>query len=573
MACSRKTLLSSLRRFLLALVSTLLALGFGEGLVRVLRSAPPVKIIELSSTDSAYQRSPNRLLGYELKANYRCNHPDLKNQYERTNVHGLRDKERTTKKPLGVRRVILLGDSVVEGFGTRESETISRQLEDLLIRENTEVLNMGVSGYCTRGEVELLEVKGLAFKPDVVVLVFVENDFLNSNQETVGLLSSGRPAIVKYLFAHSHLFRLAAVRFNLWQFGSDADPTQYNRQSIGENNVVVGLDRLSELSRQHGFTLLIAVWPRFTDTSAVDANFMPAGGDQLVIEQLGRMFRIPTVRLSQDFLKDISQRQSAVNPRLLYTIGDEMHPSAEGGRVAANSLKYHLEQLQAGALGTATVNKPEETTKFAEAAATALALGGGKQNRSAANNQYGMMLLKSGDAVAGIEYFKLALAEDKKNHIAQYNWGNALLGLDHKEEALVHYREAVRINPDYAEAHNNWGTTLLALGRIDEALAHFQEAVRINPDYAKAHLNLATALARLGRMDEALPHCQKAVQINPNSADAHLNLGTALGNMGQLQGAAEHFRQALRLQPDLTSARDNLRHVESLLQQKNGLPH
>ena len=74
------------------------------------------------------------------------------------------------EKPDGVRRILLLGDSVVEGYGLPEPETLSRQLEDLYPEGSVEVLNFGVSAYCTRAEIELLEVKGLAFDPDIVVL-------------------------------------------------------------------------------------------------------------------------------------------------------------------------------------------------------------------------------------------------------------------------------------------------------------------------------------------------------------------------------------------------------------------
>jgi hypothetical protein len=51
-------------------------------------------------------------------------------------------------------------------------------------------------------------VKGLRFDPDVVVLLFVENDFDNFNREAFPLGGTiARPAIVKALFERSHLFR------------------------------------------------------------------------------------------------------------------------------------------------------------------------------------------------------------------------------------------------------------------------------------------------------------------------------------------------------------------------------
>ncbi len=323
-----------------AVCATLLALLAAEAFVRVLGRAPGMKLIQLSSYDCIYKRSTNPILGFELKANYRSDDPDFIQTYERTNSHGQRDRERTLQKPDGVRRVLLFGDSVVEGYGLRESETISRQLEDLYPDGSTEVLNFGVSAYCTRAEVELLEVKGLRFDPDVVVLVFVENDFDNFNREAFPLGETiDRPALVKALFRKSHLFRLASIWLNLFNFGAEADPVRWNQDAIGDNNVAEGLCRYRQLADRHGFQPLVAIWPRFLDDRIADVCFMPQGSEQLVVEHLAAMHDIPSVRLSEFFQRHHAESAGAVNPRLRYSSGDELHPSPEACRVAAEALK------------------------------------------------------------------------------------------------------------------------------------------------------------------------------------------------------------------------------------------
>ena len=69
--------------------------------------------------------------------------------------------------------------------------------------------------------------------------------------------------------------------------------------------------------------------------------------------------------------------------------------------------------------------------------------------------------------------------------------------------ALRHYSEAVRLRPDYAEAHCNRGNALLGLGKAREAVAEYRDCLRINPGYALAHTNLASALYVLGDYTEA----------------------------------------------------------------------
>jgi tetratricopeptide (TPR) repeat protein len=55
------------------------------------------------------------------------------------------------------------------------------------------------------------------------------------------------------------------------------------------------------------------------------------------------------------------------------------------------------------------------------------------------------------------------------------------------DAAIAEIREAIRLKPDFAEAHNNLGYALYATGQHDAAIAEFSEAIRLNPDLAKAH--------------------------------------------------------------------------------------
>jgi tetratricopeptide (TPR) repeat protein len=56
--------------------------------------------------------------------------------------------------------------------------------------------------------------------------------------------------------------------------------------------------------------------------------------------------------------------------------------------------------------------------------------------------------------------------------------------------------QALRIKPDYAEAHTNLGITLGQAGRIPEAIEHLERALRIKPDLTPAKNALARLQAR-----------------------------------------------------------------------------
>lgn len=90
------------------------------------------------------------------------------------NSNGLRDSEKDYAKPFGIRRIAVLGDSFVWGYGVENQEMVSTVLQDLI--PNTETLNFGVKGYSTVQEIVRLETEGLRYEPDLTLLFFCWND-------------------------------------------------------------------------------------------------------------------------------------------------------------------------------------------------------------------------------------------------------------------------------------------------------------------------------------------------------------------------------------------------------------
>jgi tetratricopeptide (TPR) repeat protein len=126
------------------------------------------------------------------------------------------------------------------------------------------------------------------------------------------------------------------------------------------------------------------------------------------------------------------------------------------------------------------------------------------------------------------------------------------------DEAFSHYYEALRIKPDFWEAHYNLARALVRQGKVEEGISHYYEALRIKPEFAEAHYNLAGALMGQGRLDEAIKHYYKALEIKPDHVQAHTNLGIALERQGRLKEAIEQYSEALRIEPNLPEAHYNL---------------
>ncbi len=67
---------------------------------------------------------------------------------------------------------------------------------------------------------------------------------------------------------------------------------------------------------------------------------------------------------------------------------------------------------------------------------------------------------------------------------------------------------------------SNLGYALMETGQVEEAVGHFKEALRLNPNYARAHCYLGSALARLGRREEAIKQLTEALRLKPDYAEA-----------------------------------------------------
>jgi hypothetical protein len=96
------------------------------------------------------------------------------------NSRGLRDREVQIPKPPGTFRILLLGDSFVEGSQVALEATVASRLQEELRTagsRSVEVVNAGNAGFGTAQELLFLENDGPQYDPNLVVQVFfVDND-------------------------------------------------------------------------------------------------------------------------------------------------------------------------------------------------------------------------------------------------------------------------------------------------------------------------------------------------------------------------------------------------------------
>ena len=154
--------------------------------------------------------------------------------------------------------------------------------------------------------------------------------------------------------------------------------------------------------------------------------------------------------------------------------------------------------------------------------------------------------------------FSHGLKVTRDNWMMHNNLGNALYREARLEEAMDHYREAIRVRPDYPEALYSLASILTQQGRNVEAEIYLRRALDLWPTFTAAWYNLGWVLFQQRRETEALAAFQEAVREDPGHAGAWTYIGMLLEGRGDNAGAASAYREILSLEPDNYRARAGL---------------
>jgi Flp pilus assembly protein TadD len=93
-----------------------------------------------------------------------------------------------------------------------------------------------------------------------------------------------------------------------------------------------------------------------------------------------------------------------------------------------------------------------------------------------------------------------------------------------------------------------YGLLLEADGQDEKAVEAFRQAIKVQPQAAEAHSLLGSALARMGRWRDAETELRQAVALKPDYAEGYYYLGLFLQEQGRTKEAEEAFAKARQYQ-------------------------
>ncbi len=159
--------------------------------------------------------------------------------------------------------------------------------------------------------------------------------------------------------------------------------------------------------------------------------------------------------------------------------------------------------------------------------------------------------------------------------------GKEFYRTDQDDKAADAFEQAIKLDPNLAEAHFRLGLAYEALGKEHEAEESYKKAIEKhkkylekNKDDAEGHYDLGQTYAGLHLYSEAVKEYRQAIHLKDDDADMYYDLGTALTKLAQYDEAVAAFSKSLEIDPENYRAQDALEEAREGVQRiKAGKKH
>jgi len=162
----------------------------------------------------------------------------------------------------------------------------------------------------------------------------------------------------------------------------------------------------------------------------------------------------------------------------------------------------------------------------------------------------GNVYLKLKDYDKAIEYLERSLTEHRAEPIVKQVAKLKKLREEEKKKAYL--------DPVKAEEERQLGNEKYKGGDYPEALKHYTESIKRNPEDARVYSNRAGTYTKLAEFGLALKDIDSCLNLDPKFIKGYLRKGMILLTMKELSRAKEAYDAALELDPNCQEAREGL---------------
>ncbi|GHU88878.1 hypothetical protein FACS189476_06760 [Spirochaetia bacterium] len=132
-------------------------------------------------------------------------------------------------------------------------------------------------------------------------------------------------------------------------------------------------------------------------------------------------------------------------------------------------------------------------------------------------------------------------------------------------QAIAHYDEAIRLDPNNAVAYTNRGIAYSYKDDYNKAIADFTQAIRLDPNNALAYYNRGGNYYNAVNYNKAIADFTQAIRLDPNDFLAYFARGSAYYAKNDYIQAIIDYTEVLKLDPNNIEAKQWLEEIQKKL--------
>jgi superkiller protein 3 len=175
-----------------------------------------------------------------------------------------------------------------------------------------------------------------------------------------------------------------------------------------------------------------------------------------------------------------------------------------------------------------------------------------KKNQANKNCQQGIVCYQKGEYHKAIKHLKKALKVKPDYSDAHYWLAATYTETGEFDEAYKSYKKIIELRTKDASVYVEFGKICGELQQYNEAFEAFSEALKLDQKNTDAYWGLGLTHFNLGQYDEAIKAMKKTVEYEPEYVGAYLHLGDIYRHLGEYEEAVEPFKKVTELVPKFT---------------------
>src|ERR1700758_5436542 len=149
----------------------------------------------------------------------------------------------------------------------------------------------------------------------------------------------------------------------------------------------------------------------------------------------------------------------------------------------------------------------------------------------------------NGEVIKQKEYLEKLLAAYPNDERAQLTAGNFYFGQQQLDDAIMHYKKATELAPNFSPTYNILGYSYRQKGHYADAEQAFKKYTELIPNDPNPYDSYAELLLKMGRFDESIAQYRKALSIDPHFVPSHFGISADLMYMGKAAQADDELQE------------------------------